>query len=201
MAHEYAEQIWNGLLADIGNEYGVAGLMGNLQAESGLCPYRVQGDFTDGYSYSVEYTSAVDRGSISKDDFVYNGPNGGGYGLAQWTFWSRKKALYEMWETGYASIGDVQLGIDYLLWELKNNYSGVYSTLKNATSIREASDKVLHDFENPADQSESVEIQRATLGQNWYDTFHGTGGGGSDSNVRSHKMSLLMMLLATRRKV
>ncbi len=211
MAHEYAQEIWDGLLADIKNEYGVAALMGNLQAESGLCPYRLQGDFTDGYTTSKSYTAQVNLGEISKDDFIYNGPNGGGYGLAQWTFWSRKKALYEMWQSGgYLSIGSCDLAIAYLLWELKNNYSGVYSTLKNATSIRTASDSVLHNFENPADQSESVEELRASLGQNWYNTFHGSGGGGDtggdtgDENepipyTPRKKMSLLLMYLATRK--
>ena len=55
------ETIWNLLLADIGNEIGVAALMGNLQAESGLIPYRVQGDFSSGYSESIAYTEKVLR--------------------------------------------------------------------------------------------------------------------------------------------
>lgn len=160
----YKTTIWNLLIADIGNEYGVAGLMGNLQAESGLYPDRVQGDIPYS-SYSQEYTAKVDNGTISKDDFIYNAPNGGGYGLAQWTYWSRKKGLYEMWKSGnYSSIGSVYLACDYLLYELKNSYVGVYNTLKNATSIREASDSVLHNFERPADQSTSVEETRASLG-------------------------------------
>ena len=173
------QTIWNLLLADIGNEIGVAALMGNLQAESGLIPYRVQGDFSSGYSESISYTEKVNSGEISEYDFVHNGPNGGGYGLAQWTFYTRKQGLYDMYKSGYSSIGDVNLACAYLLYELKNDYSDVYSTLKSATSIRVASDKVLHDFESPADQSAEVEVLRAQMGTNIYEELTGTSGGGS----------------------
>lgn len=166
--------IWGALLSDIGNEFGVAGLMGNLQAESGLISYRVQGDFSDGYTESISYTTRVDSGAISEYDFVNNGPGGGGYGLAQWTYYSRKQALYDMKKSGgYNSIGSVQLACAYLLYELKNSYPTVYQTLKTATSIRVASDCVLHDFENPADQSTAVEIERANLGTALYNELSG----------------------------
>ena len=166
------EYTWRFLLGKIGNPYGVAALMGNLQAESGLYSHRLQGDFSSGYQTSVTYTAQVDSGAISKSEFVNNGPNGGGYGLAQWTFWSRKQALYEKYKSGgYGSIGSLRLALDYLWIELQNSYPGVLSVLKSATSVRQASDKVLHDFENPADQSTSVEVTRASMGQVWYDKF------------------------------
>lgn len=168
------EYIWGVLLSDIGNEFGVAGLMGNLQAESGLISYRVQGDYSDGYVDSIEYTARVDSGAISEYDFVYNGPGGGGYGLAQWTHYSRKQPLYDMKKSGgYSSIGSVQLACAFLLHELKNSYTSVYNTLKTATSIRVASDCVLHDFENPLDQSTEVEIKRAGLGTALYNELSG----------------------------
>jgi hypothetical protein len=49
--------------------------------------------------------------------------------------------------------------------------------MKNASSIREASDRVLHDFENPADQSTSVEELRESLGRAIYNELTGSGGG------------------------
>lgn len=174
MSWEYGQRIWDGLMSDIHNEYGVAGLMGNLVAESGLIPYRVQGDFTTGYSYSITYTNYVDSGVVSEYDFVHNGPNGGGYGLAQWTYYTRKQALYNMKQSMGVSIGSVELGIAYLLHELKTGYIGVYETLRTATTIRIASDKVLHDFESPSDQSEEVEIYRASLGQDVYNEYSGS---------------------------
>lgn len=176
--------IWNYFKGKIGNEYGVAGLMGNLQAESNLRPNNLQNSYESSLGYTdTSYTSAVDNGSYSKSSFVYDEA---GYGLAQWTYWSRKKALYELYKSGgYSSIGSIELACDYLWYELQNSYKGVLSVLKSATSIRQASDKVLHDFENPADQSESVEEYRATLGRTIYGDLAGSGGGGESGGTGS----------------
>lgn len=198
---DYAAYIWNYFMSKIVNEYGVAGLMGNLYAESGLCPYIVQGDIPVS-DYSVEYTENVDNGTITEADFVNNGPGGGGYGLAQWTYYTRKQALYDMWKSdGYSSIGSIVLACDYLWYELQTSFAGVLSVLKTATSIREASDKVLHDFERPADQSEAVEVVRESYGRVYYDKFAGnvptptpTPGRKSDS------MPLWLLVAATRRR-
>ena len=168
---DHSRTIWDYFMVKINNEFGVAGLMGNLHAESLLHPDIVQGDIPYS-SFSKEYTSNVDSGVISEYDFVHNGPNGGGYGLAQWTYSTRKQALYDMWKSGgYSSIGSIELALDYLWYELENDFTGVLSVLKTATSIREASDKVLHDFESPADQSETVELKRADNSQYFYNRY------------------------------
>lgn len=170
MTTGYEQTIWNYLYSKIANEYGVAGLMGNLYAESGLYPNRVQGDIP--YSeYSEQYTADVDSGVISEYDFVYNAPNGGGYGLAQWTYYARKQGLYDMYKTGYSSIGSIDLALDYLWYELENLYPNIIYALQNAGSVREASDIVLHDFENPLDQSVSVEELRESYGVYYYEQY------------------------------
>lgn len=204
------QYIWNYFKNKIGNEYGVAGLMGNLQAESGLHCDRVQGDIP--YSdFSKQYTANVDSGVISEYDFVHNGVNGGGYGLAQWTFWSRKQALYNMYKDGnYSSIGCKELACDYLWYELENNYAPVLNVLKNASSIREASDYVLHHFEKPADQSTSVEEVREGLAKALYAELTGTGGGDSggsgDSDTdtastrRRKKFNFILFSVAKKRR-
>ena len=45
------------------------------------------------------------------------------------------------------------------------------NTLKNAKSVQEASNAVLHDYEAPANQSASVENQRASTGSSYYDKY------------------------------
>lgn len=201
-------RIWSYMLGKLGNEYGVAGLMGNLEKESGLYPDRVQGDIPYS-SYSKEYTAKVDSGEISKDDFINNGPGGGGYGLAQWTYHTRKQGLYEMWKSGgYTSIGSLDLALDYLWYELNQSYKGVVTVLKNATSVREASDKVLHDFERPANHEGNVakEEEREALGLAWYNQFHygvipDEPGSSNPWKPPSRKsMGLLLMISATQRR-
>lgn len=169
----YEDYAWATLYNFIGNEYGTAGLMGNLYAESGIIPYRLQGDFTSGYSRSIAYTNNVNSGVYTETQFVNDSK---GYGLAQWTYYSRKQALYNKWRSGgYSSIGDMSLGCDFLIDELSTSFTGVLAVLRSATSVREASDIVLHQFENPAQQGPDVEAYRASLGQGYYDRYAGGG--------------------------
>lgn len=169
---DYSKSIWDYFVAKLNNEYGTAGLMGNLQAESGLIPYRVQGDLYPPYSSSISYTNEVDSGVVSKYNFVNNG---GGYGLAQWTDPTRKQNLYNKWKGHYPSIGDLTLACDFLWDELTSStYSNVYDVLISATSVKQASDYVLHHFEKPAEQGSEVEAERAGYGQHWYDKYSGS---------------------------
>lgn len=164
------QYIWDYLNSYIQNDIGTAALMGNLQAESGLVSYRLQGDFTSGYMKSKNYTNAVDNGSYTETQFVNDQK---GYGLAQWTYYTRKQKLYDKMEEMGLSIGAVELGCAYLVEELQADYAGVWSALVSATNIRASSDVVLTQFENPADQSEAVKIYRAQLSQAIYDEFSG----------------------------
>jgi hypothetical protein len=85
--------------------YAIAGLMGNLQAESNLNPKNLQGVYEKKLGMTDEnYTQQVDNGTYT--NFVHDSA---GYGLAQWTWWSRKQGLYDMAKQNKCSIGDLQL--------------------------------------------------------------------------------------------
>ena len=97
------EKIWNFLASKGLNAFGVAGLMGNLYAESALNPQNLQNTYEKKLGLSdAEYTAAVDSGSYT--GFVRDSA---GYGLAQWTYWSRKEALLAYAKAAKASIGDL----------------------------------------------------------------------------------------------
>lgn len=66
------------------------------------------------------------------------------------------------------SIGDLEMQLDFLCKELKENYGMLYASLKTASNVRAASDNVLLNFEKPADQRESVKIKRAGYGKKYY---------------------------------
>ena len=202
---DYSRGIWDYMLAKIGHKSGVAALMGNLEAESGLKPNNLQNSYESALGFTDEsYTEAIDSGRYTRSQFVNDQA---GYGLAQWTYSTRKANLYDTWvNNGFPSIADITLQCSFLYAELVVSYPGVLRVLETATSIREASDKVLHDFENPADQSTSVEVYRASLGQAWYDKYAEGGGGGegpvvppSPTPVKSKSMPLWLMYAATRR--
>lgn len=152
------------------NDYGVAGLMGNLYAESGLMPNNLQNTGNKKLGMTdAEYVEAVDNGTYKK--FVKDSQ---GFGLAQWTFWSRKQALLDYAKSCGVSIGDLHMQLNFLWKELSESFSGVLSVLRNAASILEASNAVLFDFERPANQDESVQRKRASFGQVYYDKYVST---------------------------
>lgn len=156
--------IWNFLKAKGLNEFGIAGLMGNLKAESGLKPTNLQNNSEKKLGLTdEEYTLCVDEGiyeNFSKD--------AAGYGLAQWTYSSRKEALKMYADSKGASIGNLEMQLEFLWQELTTKYKGVLSVLKNAKSIQEASDIVLTQFERPADQGVSVKAKRAEYALEYY---------------------------------
>lgn len=159
--------IWDVLYEKIGNPYGVAALMGNLYAESGLQPNNLQNAYEESLGYTdASYTQAVDSGSYT--NFT---SDSAGYGLAQWTVESRKTPLLAFANVRRCSIADLDMQLAFLCDELETKFPNVLFVLKNATSIREASNYVLFNFEAPLDQSESVQAQRAANGSVYYSCY------------------------------
>ena len=160
------QTIWSFFIKKGLNEYGTAGLMGNLQAESGLKPTNLQNSCEKKLKYTDSlYTEAVDNGSYT--NFA---KDSAGYGLAQWTYWTRKQALLEYAKESESSIGNLQMQMEFLWKELQGK-KAVLNTLKNATSVKEASDIVLTKFERPADQSDAVKAKRESFGIQFYNKY------------------------------
>lgn len=166
---EITKKIWDYLMLKINNPYGVAALMGNLYAESGMRSNNLENSYQSKLGHTDEsYTKAVDNGSYT--NFI---KDKAGYGLAQWTYWSRKQKLYEYAQKKNKSIADYQMQLEFLYEELSASFKSVLNKLKTATSILEASNSVLKDFENPANQSTSIQKKRAQYGQVYFDNFYG----------------------------
>lgn len=161
------EKIWNYLKSKGFNNYGIAGIMGNLYAESGLRPNNLQNTYEKKLGYTDDnYTIAVDNNTYS--NFVRDSA---GYGLAQWTYWSRKQNLLDFAKSQNKSIGDLEMQLDFLYKELSEGYKTVFNVCKNAKSVLEASNAMLLQYERPANQSESVQTKRASYGQVYYDKY------------------------------
>ena len=168
-----AKTIWDFLIGKGLNAYAVAGIMGNLKAESGLNPQNLQNTYEKKLGYTdATYTTAVDNGSYT--NFV---KDSAGYGLAQWTYWSRKQNLLKYAQSKGKSIGDLTMQLEFL-WKELQGYTGVMNTLKSATSVKQASDAVLTGYEKPANQGESVKTQRAGYGQAYYEKYAQNGSTG-----------------------
>ena len=153
--------IWKALRAAGLTEAGTAGLMGNLKAESALIPTNLQNTYERKLGYTdATYTAAVDNGSYT--NFANDAA---GYGLAQWTYHTRKAALFSFARSQGKSIGDLGMQLDFLVKELRESYPAVWKTLTTTSSVQAASDAVLLRFERPADTSERVRRLRAGFGE------------------------------------
>ena len=145
------------LLASGLNSYGVAGVIGNLKAESGLNPKNLNGNGNKALGMSDnQYTEAVDSGAYTAEQFANDGY---AYGLAQWCYHSRKASLLEYVKNAGTSIGDLDMQINFLIEELKS-YKALWPILQNAESVDEAAVAVLTMYEKPANQGDSAKANR-----------------------------------------
>ena len=160
------KQIWDFLKAKGLNDYAVAGVMGNLKAESNLRPNNLQNSFEKKLGYTdISYTQVVDSGRYTK--FA---TDGAGYGLAQWTYHTRKAALLEFAKSRKTSIANLEMQLEFL-WKEMQNYTGMMNVLRDAHDVLTASNVFLFSFERPADQGESVQAKRAGFGKEFYAKF------------------------------
>ena len=179
-----SEKAWTGLKSFGLSDYAIAGIMGNLQAESGIQPNNLQNSWNKKLGMTDdEYTKAVDDGSRTRDQFITT-KSDGGYGLAQWTSSGRKAGLYDLAKSRKTSIADMGTQLDYLYSELEGPYkNNVLDPMKRASSVSEASKIFLQKFEAPATKDEPSTINlRASYAQNWYDMYHGKYGTGKKSD-------------------
>lgn len=95
------------------------GMMGNMQCESGLEPNRLQGDFNPFRTTSKSYVQRVTRGDISQYNFAHDQL---GFGLCQWTFYTRKYDLYDFWKESGKNLDDAEMQTQFVLKEMKRDY-------------------------------------------------------------------------------
>ena len=160
--------IWRRLKEYGLTDAGAAGVMGNMRAESGLCAHRLQSDFTQGYTKSLEYTRAVDAGE-KNESFVADCK---GYGLCQWTSKGRKAGLLQFAQWQNLSIGDEQMQADYVWKELNGGaYPVLLKTLTTGDSVAKAASDVCTVYERPYICNT---VERTKYAQEYYDKYAGS---------------------------
>lgn len=122
---------------------GACGLMGNMNAESAMRANNAQDGMTK--MSDSEYTAGVDNGTYT--NFVRDAV---GYGLCQWTYWTRKQDLYNFAKQKGVSIGDEAMQVEFAIQELKTGYPGLWNFLCTTESVQDAASRVCTEFERPA---------------------------------------------------
>lgn len=134
---------------------GACAMMGNMWAESGMKSNIVEKRCTLG---DHDYTYAVDTGTISRYQFKIDAF---GYGLCQWTYFSRKEELYDMARARNVSISDEAMQCELCLTELKRDYPALYQFLCTTDDISKAAEDICSQYERPAVNNFSVRINAA----------------------------------------
>lgn len=122
---------------------GACGLMGNMNAESAMRANNAQDGMTK--LTDAEYTAQTDNGTYT--NFVKDAV---GYGLCQWTYWTRKQALLNFAKQKGVSIGDESMQVDFAVQELKTGYPGLWSYLCTTSDVNTAASRICKEYERPA---------------------------------------------------
>ena len=125
-------------------DFQVAAIMGNMYVESQFSPLISQEDDED--LYQPEYIKRnID--SIEND--------GTGWGLVQWTHWSRKRGLYDyaVSKGDVSYFGDMDTQLEYLVYELtEGGCQNDFIDFKKITDIEEATEYFCNEMEGPDEE-------------------------------------------------
>lgn len=123
---------------------GALGMLGNIGAESNFQSNIVESRCP---MSSFDYTYNVDALIISRDEFARDAY---GYGLIQWTYYTRKEALYDFAYMAMESIGDEFTQCQFILRELQTDFKELFQFLCTTDDMYEATRRICVEYERPA---------------------------------------------------
>lgn len=161
------KSIWDYLKAQGFTDAGCAAVLGNMHAESACKPDNLQNTGNARLGMTDEqYTAAVDNCTYTR--FVNDSI---GYGLCQWTYWSRKDALLRLAQKTKRSIGDYRVQLEYLITELRGY--GLLSKIRDADDYDKAARIFMTQFERPANMTEANQRVRVGYAKTYFDRYAG----------------------------
>ena len=155
---------------------GACAMMGNMYCESLLKSDNVE----DRCSMSdAEYTKAVDTGAISGYQFARDSF---GYGLCQWTYWSRKDEVGKLTVGKGISVADEQTQCQFCVAELIRDYKYLYEFLTEDCDLYSATSRICKEYERPAVNNVDARYAKAKEYANAFKDNSSSSGGVSPSN-------------------
>lgn len=158
----------------------IAAMVGNMQAESSINPGRWQSDRVGGEA------------------------EGHGYGLVQWTPYTK----YIDWcnSEGFSDPSEMDSNLARIIYEVENKIqwygTGVYSGMsfedftKSTESVSYLATAFLLCYERPADQSSGVQTFRSQLANSWYEYL-----GGIPTTIKRKKKKYKFILFNKKRRL
>ena len=153
---------------------GACAMLGNMYCESLLKSNIVERRCT---LSDEEYTKAVNDGTISCYQFSRDAF---GYGLCQWTYWTRKQELWQRTVQNGISIADEMAQCEFCIAELKRDNKELYTYLCGNCDLYTATSRICKEYERPAVNNIDGRYAKA---REYADGIHNSGS--SDSNAGS----------------
>jgi len=162
--------IWNYLRNNLGySEEASAGVMGNLEAESGYYPMATLHHSKD--DFTKKLVESVDR------THTWEGADGP-FGIAQW-LGGRRDNLLKKSMSDNKSIVNLPMQLEFIKQELESSESKTHNQMKSIGGVQNAADYWRLHFERCGEQ---LMQRRRTSAQEAYDKFKGTNGGAVNVN-------------------
>lgn len=152
----------------------ICGILANIYAESGYNSKNLQNSYESKLGYNDEsYTNAVDSGrykNFSSDS--------AGYGLIQWTYSTRKRALLNYAKHMNKSISDIGMQIQFMINEIQSGYKSTWNIIKNqpnsSRGAYEAAWNFCYHYEAPAGKATSA-INRGNTAASTFWNYYSNG--------------------------
>lgn len=156
-------KIWK-TLKQIGfTDNASAGIMANIFVESGFKSDNVQNSFEKRLGTDAEYTKKINERLYTREQFAHDNS---GYGLCQWTYHTRKSALYDFCMCRSTKIDNLVDQLLFMAQECRN--SGLFDRLNKCASPYDAGILFMLNFEKPKDQSVTAQKRRGELAIRFY---------------------------------
>ena len=140
---------------------GACGVLGNVQAESAFRPNNLQDSYNSLLGISdEEFVRRVDSG----DTAIFMTENLG-FGLAQWTYPSRKQKFLSYMRSKGVSIANEKAQVEFMIREFMEDFATMWSLICTSEDLYECTDKLLRIWENPQVKNYT---ERRNNASSWY---------------------------------
>ena len=117
-----------------------------------------------------EYIRRADAGLVTYNgkNFIYDEV---GFGYIQWTFWSRKKGLYEYCKGRGTSVADHESQKEYVFIEMKRDFPKIWDLCRTSHDLEQIMHQMIWIWENPADKNGAMNV-RMSYARAWLAKFN-----------------------------
>ena len=138
-------KIWTFLRLGMGvGATHASAVMANIKAESGFSSDNLQNE-----------NNVITH---HDPDYVYDVNDEKGYGIMQWTFWSRKQGLLNQAKSMGLQPKDLNAQLAYFRTEMNTLYKIQWNEFKSKTTLADSTDYFLKELESPKDNNSEERI-------------------------------------------